>query len=92
MSHFVKDATLWNAYYATIGNYTPGGRTAEEAAKNVGNCVKSIERDDTGFPKYHGRLAKYTEKECVVIMSDILHDMLVWTGTQNEYHQTWIVD
>jgi len=94
MAEFINDTKMWHQMMMDMPFKAPGGRTAEEAATKPGNCVKSNERDPSsgGFPKYHGRLLSYGD-ECVVLgHNSPVSEPFIWKGTNQEYHQTWVVD
>lgn len=94
MAKFVKnDRNLWMEVASSAPNKPPGGNTAEEATINPGNCVKSLERETMGFPKHHGRLAKYSHDECIVFSHTYsVEGVFVWYGNQQEYHAMWTID
>lgn len=92
MAEYVENEVLWMALLPDLPLTAPGGDTAEEAATKPGNCVKSLERRERGFPKYHGRLLQYGD-ECVVIgHNSFVSPPFVWRGTKDEYHGAWEVD
>lgn len=92
MAKFIKDKDLWDKIYLTLPQ-PPYGDTIEEATINVGNCVKSLEREKRGFPKFHGRLAEYTDNQCVVVSHIYeITGIFVWIGSKQEYHDMWTVD
>ena len=90
----VNDKQLRYQYWLDTPFGNPGGTSREDATKNPGNCVKSIERRRDGPPKYCGRLAKYLDPdEAAVISHDATGgDVFVWTGSCSEYLTLWEVD
>ena len=89
------DEDLWRqAFKETLfcGHKHVVAKTLEEAFSLPGRCVKSMEREKSGFPKYHGIIVKYGD-ECVVRgHNSIVSDCFVWTGTKEEYGHFWMVD
>ncbi len=63
--------TLWTKLILEMPFSAPGDESAKDATTNPGNCVKSLEqeRENGGFPKYHGHLLKYGNK-CIVLGHD----------------------
>jgi hypothetical protein len=94
MNSFEMNEALWAKLMLEMPFSAPGGKSAEDAATKPGNCVKSNERgkENGGFPKYHGRLLKYGD-ECVVLgHNSPVSKPFIWSGSQTEYHRTWIID
>ena len=92
---FQFDKVLWSYKIMDMTCRTPSGSTPEEAMKNAGNCVKSQERESSGFPKYHGRVLHYKEdQDEVVILShnDGFSDPFIWTGNTADYFKIWDID
>lgn len=86
------DEGKWQRLMMDMPFKAPGGATREEAVVRPGNGVKTIERQNSGLPKFCGRLLTYGE-ECIVLgYNSIVSPTFVWRGSQKEYHKTWEVD
>jgi len=70
-----------------------GGKAPLDAMTKPGNCVKSVESEDNGMPKWFGRIVKYSDVEVIVVShQDGFSKPFVWKGNTGEYHSMWLCD
>ena len=89
------DEAKWKDKIMDMPFRRPGGASPEDAMKKSGNCVKSIERHDHGFPKYHGRILEYNlldDRATVLAHADGISKPFVYTGTIEQYFKDWNCD
>ena len=95
---FSFDKNTWSRKMMDMPFDRPGGNSPREAMEVSGNCVKSKEREgpnDSGFPKYHGRVLTFDkDKDEVEILShnDKFSKHFIWCGSISEYFEIWNCD
>ena len=87
----IKDEKLWNEYMVDTPLGCKPSDTLEATMKCPGCCVKSKEAEKSGFPKYFGRVSKYSE-ERVVVVSHPDQKRIVWDGSTKEFFNMWRCD